>query len=213
MERTLHQKMASVVLAIALVLGGGLLVGVAQEAAEAQPAFAAQKGTWKTTSGKWWYAYSDGSYAKSGWVAINGTWYLFDNAGWMKTGWQQVGGKWYYLKSSGAMATGWQQVGSKWYHLNGSGVMSAKKWVGDYYVEASGAMATNKWIGNYYVGADGKWDRSKGSGQTNSATVYWVSSGKVYHTTKDCPSLSRSKNIHSGTVAQSGKPRVCNNCG
>lgn len=212
MERTIRQKTASVALAVMLVLGGGLLAGAAQATVEAQPAFAAQKGAWKSFSGKWWYAYNDGSCAKSGWASIGGSWYLFDNAGWMKTGWQKVGKSWYYLKASGAMATGWQQVGGKWYYLNGSGVMAASKWIGDYYVDGSGAMATNKWIGKYYVGADGKWDRSTGSGTTNSSTVYWVDSGKVYHTTKDCPSLSRSKNIHSGTVAQSGKSRACKNC-
>lgn len=212
MERTIRQKAASVALAVMLVLGGGLLAGAAQATVEAQPAFAAQKGAWRSSSGKWWYAYNDGSCAKSGWASIGGSWYLFDNAGWMKTGWQKIGKSWYYLKSSGAMATGWQQVGGKWYYLNGSGVMAASKWIGDYYVDGSGVMATNKWIGKYYVGADGRWDRSTGSGTTNSSTVYWVDSGKVYHTTKDCPSLSRSKNIHSGTVAQSGKSRACKNC-
>ena len=43
-------------------------------------------------------------------------------------------------------------------------------------------------------------------------TVYWVTNGEVYHSTPDCPSLSRSKNIHSGTIAQSGKSRPCKNC-
>lgn len=31
--------------------------------------------------------------------------------------------------------------------------------------------------------------------------VYWVSGGSVYHSTIDCPSLARSKNIQSGTLA------------
>lgn len=44
----------------------------------------------------------------------------------------------------------------------------------------------------------------------SSGTVYWVSSGKVYHTTKDCPTLSRSKNIKSGS-APSGR-RACKVC-
>lgn len=213
MQVSIRRKMTSVALAVLLVLGGGVLAAVGQVSVQAQPAFAAQKGAWKTTSGKWWYAYNDGSFAKSGWVSIDGTWYLFDESGWMKTGWQKVGGAWYYLTSSGVMATGWQKIGGSWYHLNTSGVMSAKKWVGDYYVDSSGVMATNRWIGSYYVGSDGKWDRNAGSGATNSSTVYWVSSGKVYHITKDCPSLSRSKNIKSGTISQSGKSRVCKNCG
>ena len=46
-------------------------------------------------------------------------------------------------------------------------------------------------------------------------TVYWVSGGSVYHSTKDCPSLSRSKNIQSGTVEEAkaaGKTEPCKVC-
>ncbi len=48
--------------------------------------------------------------------------------------------------------------------------------------------------------------------QNNSRTVYWVKSGKVYHVSEDCPTLSRSKNIYSGTISQSGKSRACKVC-
>lgn len=43
-------------------------------------------------------------------------------------------------------------------------------------------------------------------------TVYWVASGEVYHSTPNCPSLSRSKKIYSGTIAESGKSRPCKVC-
>lgn len=43
-------------------------------------------------------------------------------------------------------------------------------------------------------------------------TVYWVSSGEVYHSTPNCSTLKRSSNIHSGTIAQSGKSRPCKVC-
>ncbi|MDR1773597.1 MAG: cell wall-binding repeat-containing protein [Clostridioides sp.] len=42
--------------------------------------------------------------------------------------------------------------------------------------------------------------------------VYWVSGGSVYHSTKDCPSLQRSKNIYSGTIEESKKTRPCKDC-
>jgi len=44
-------------------------------------------------------------------------------------------------------------------------------------------------------------------------TVYWVPNGAVFHVDKNCKTLSRSKTILSGSVAESGKPRVCNVCG
>lgn len=42
--------------------------------------------------------------------------------------------------------------------------------------------------------------------------VYWTPSGKSYHTTQDCSTLSRSKTILSGTLAESGKSDPCNQC-
>lgn len=230
---SLRQKVMSLALTVCLVFGGGVLAAMASASVDAQPAYAAQAGAWKKSSGKWWYSYNDGSYAR-GWAEIDGKWYLFDGSGWMKTGWQKSGGKWYYLKGSGAMATGWQKSGGSWYYLkssgamatgwyqdggswyysNGSGVMQKSKWVGDYYLQGSGAMATNKWIGKYHVGADGRWDKtsSSSSGQTNSSTVYWVPNGEVYHSTDQCTSLKRSKDIRHGSISKSGKSRPCKLC-
>lgn len=47
-------------------------------------------------------------------------------------------------------------------------------------------------------------------------TVYWVKSGEVWHTTDKCSSLSRSKDIRSGSIRDAmlaGKTRVCKRCG
>lgn len=46
-----------------------------------------------------------------------------------------------------------------------------------------------------------------------AGTVYWVSGGKVYHTTPNCTTLKRSSNIQSGTISESGKSRACKVCG
>ena len=43
-------------------------------------------------------------------------------------------------------------------------------------------------------------------------TVYWTPNGEVYHSTAGCPTLSRSKTVYSGTVAESGKSRACKVC-
>lgn len=56
-------------------------------------------------------------------------------------------------------------------------------------------------------------DSGDGDYAYSGSTVYWVSSGKVYHSSPDCPSLGRSSNIHSGSIAQSGKSRACKICG
>jgi beta-lactamase superfamily II metal-dependent hydrolase len=46
-----------------------------------------------------------------------------------------------------------------------------------------------------------------------SRTVYWVPNGKVYHSTKDCPTLKRSKNILEGKLSDCPKKSPCGKCG
>lgn len=47
---------------------------------------------------------------------------------------------------------------------------------------------------------------------SSTQTVYWTPSGKVYHINKNCPTLSRSKNINSGTLSQCPKKAPCGKC-
>ena len=42
--------------------------------------------------------------------------------------------------------------------------------------------------------------------------VYWVKNGKVWHNTLNCSSLKNSTEIFSGTIAESGKERLCSRC-
>lgn len=45
-----------------------------------------------------------------------------------------------------------------------------------------------------------------------SSTVYWTPSGSVYHSTKNCPTLSRSKIIKHGKLSSCPKKRACKVC-
>ncbi|MBQ8509146.1 MAG: hypothetical protein IJ493_04480 [Clostridia bacterium] len=52
--------------------------------------------------------------------------------------------------------------------------------------------------------------------QSTENVVYWVKNGEVWHLRENCPSLSRSKDILSGSVSDAmnaGKERVCKRCG
>ena len=60
--------------------------------------------------------------------------------------------------------------------------------------------------------------KSSGSGSSSSSsrslgTVYWTPSGTVYHLSRNCSTLSRSRTVYSGSVSASGKPRACKVCG
>lgn len=46
----------------------------------------------------------------------------------------------------------------------------------------------------------------------NSGTVYWTPNGSVYHSTPDCPTLSRSRTIKHGTLSSCPKKRACKVC-
>lgn len=45
-----------------------------------------------------------------------------------------------------------------------------------------------------------------------SQTVYIVPKGKVYHTTKECVTLSRSKVINAVDITEVGYRRACKKC-
>ncbi len=49
--------------------------------------------------------------------------------------------------------------------------------------------------------------------QSVPSVVYWIPNGKVYHKSASCPTLDRSTNIKSGSIAQSGKASCCKVCG
>ena len=50
-------------------------------------------------------------------------------------------------------------------------------------------------------------------GSSGSGKVYWTPSGSVYHVSRSCPTLSRSRTVYSGSISQSHKPRCCKVCG
>ena len=52
--------------------------------------------------------------------------------------------------------------------------------------------------------------------ENGAEVLFWTGSGKVWHISRECPSLKRSTNIKSGNKAAAeaeGKERVCSVCG
>ena len=89
---------------------------------------------------RWWYKYSDGSYAKSEY--IDGYW--LDESGWYdgtwNAEWQSNSAGWWYQATAWYPTDCWLKIDGSWYHFNKTGYMS-----------------TNRWIGTSYVGKDGAW--------------------------------------------------------
>ena len=135
-----------------------------------------------------------------------------------------IGGKRYYFDPATARSLRWEnRIGGSFYYFNAASQMHTGwlTWSADKkrsYFDVNGKALTGwQTIGGqryYFDPATYKTDGAVAQSVTGSkAVVYWVVDGEVYHTTKDCVSLKRSTNIKSGTVAQSGKKRVCKNCG
>ena len=81
-------------------------------------------------------------------------------------------------------------------------------------VKAGKAKMTAKYKGKTYrFTVRVKKSSGSSSGSSSDGKVYWTPSGSVYHKSKDCPTLARSRTIKSGTKAQSGKSRCCKVCG
>ncbi len=136
--------------------------------AQAAPKAPSVTGTWKKSSGKWWFSYDSKSktaqkksYPANEWVTIKGKRYHFDSKGYMSSKWYKSGSSWYWLGTDGAMKTGWQKVSGKWYFMERNGIMqTGKRKISNqtYYLTSSGAMKTgwnkesNKW---YYYKSSG----------------------------------------------------------
>lgn len=91
--------------------------------------------------------------------------------------------------------------------VNKKGVVTAKK-PGKATITA--AYKNKKYKCTVTVISGGKGKTSKGS--KSGGTVYWVPSGSVYHVSRNCPTLARSKTVYSGSVSKSGKSRACKVC-
>lgn len=135
-----------------------------------------KSGSWTKTSGRWWYKYDDGSYAKSTTLRIGDAIYSFDGAGWMRTGWAKHSADWYYHASSGAAARGWVKSGGKWYYLDRSTCVMKIGFYADggsnYYSNSSGAMLTG------WIKVGGTWYLMSGSGAMRFG---WVKQGGVWY--------------------------------
>lgn len=54
--------------------------------------------------------------------------------------------------------------------------------------------------------------KKKASKKKVVGTVYWTPGGSVYHRTVNCPTLSRSRTIYSGSLSSCPKSRPCKVC-
>lgn len=55
-------------------------------------------------------------------------------------------------------------------------------------------------------------DKMSETAPVSSDTVFWTKNGSVYHLYNDCRFLSRSDEVRSGTLAHSGRSRLCGTC-
>ena len=61
--------------------------------------------------------------------------------------------------------------------------------------------------------SEGTAPANPGDASSSGKIVYWTPKGKKYHNSESCPTLSRSKEIRSGTIGQAGGRDLCKVCG
>lgn len=179
---------------------------------------------WQNINNKTYY-YDDNGIPKTGWIEDNGKYYYCDSSGLMKIGWIEDNNNYYYCSANGSMQTGWVQDNNNWYYLNTDGTM-AKNITKDGYTINSTGVATKEIIQSETTDdsksnsstSTYKSSNSNSSGTTTyepasgERTVYWTPNGKSYHYRQSCPTLSRSKNIKSGSASNCPKSDPCDKC-
>ena len=153
-----------------------------------------------------WYHFDEATGAMShGFVYLTGgkKWVYYDEVtGIMQYGERNIDGGWYYLTpGTGAVKYGWMTLpdGRRVFYDRTTGRM----------VYGNQTIDGKKYYFNTTTGA------LQNTTPSQSQKAWWVSSGKVYHTHRDCPSLARAKHLSSGTVAQAkkaGHTQLCKNC-
>lgn len=101
----------------------------------------AVSGEWiQADDGRWWYSFSDGSYAASEYIAG----YWLNSDGWYDSSWN---GSWVSNPSGWWFESGSWYPKSEWLEIDGF-------W---YYFNEDGYMASDEWIDNCYVNSEGVW--------------------------------------------------------
>lgn len=143
-------------------------------------------------------------------------WYFFDETtGAMYHGDRYVpsdGGKWVrYDNATGKMVKGLDFRNNAWYRFDElTGAMQkGRTWVPEW----SGWYNFDSVTGRL-IGAAGNGSESNGGDTPDASVVYWTPKGKRYHSTKSCPSLSQSKTIIAGSIAdaQASGRTACKDC-
>ena len=111
------------------------------------------------------------------------------------------------LKDRGIDVYRTDESGDLLFTSSGNGIKTNSK-KGDY---NSGSNSTDEYSSDPSY-ESGYLESNSSDGSDNLKTVYWTKNGKVYHKYRDCSGLRKSKSVLSGTISDSGKPRLCKRC-
>ena len=111
------------------------------------------------------------------------------------------------LKDRGIDVYRTDESGDLLFTSSGNGIKTNSK-KGDY---NSGSNSTDEYSSDPSY-ESGYLESNSSDGSDNLKTVYWTKNGKVYHKYRDCSGLRKSKSVLSGTISDSGKPRLCKIC-
>lgn len=183
------------------------------------------------------YQNDDGSYLLDSWVQVGNSIYRLDaNGNVIVNCWVQIGSLWYQFDAAGIClnpagsasapaSTPAAASAQTSQSAPANNIYSAAGWVP---FTAANTELLQAGIAAGLVGSDGAqfWAEPTFAAQAAalaaapavpqaSKTVYWTPKGKSYHSTPECPTLSRSKTINEGTLENAyalGKSDSCDRC-
>ncbi len=111
--------------------GSSLVASITYDGSDRTPVFrCTYVPGWEGEGASRRYRLSDGTYAVSRWLDVDGSRFAFDAAGHVRRGWYDDGGKRYFLDAAtGAMRTGWLDEAGQRYYLDPSTGAMASGWV------------------------------------------------------------------------------------
>ncbi|MEY8436193.1 NlpC/P60 family protein [Atopobiaceae bacterium 24-176] len=165
--------------------GSSLVASVSYDGSEQAPVFSCTYvARWEGQGAGRRYRLSDGTYAVSRWLDVDGSRFAFDAAGRVRRGWYDEGGKRYFLDlSTGAMRTGWLDEAGQRYYLDPETGAMASGWVSvdgrRYFMRTTGVWGPVGSMGKGWLDDGGKryfLDRASGA----AATGWLVEGGHRY---------------------------------
>ena len=191
--------------------GSSLVASIAYDGSDLPPVFrCTYVPGWEGKGASRRYRLSDGTYAASRWLDVDGSRFAFDAAGHVRRGWYDEGGRRFFLDTAtGAMCTGWLDEAGQRYYLDPSTGAMASGWVSvggkRYFMRTVNTWGPGGSMGKGWLVDGGKrffLDRASGA----AATGWQADGGQRYFFDKTTGAMAQAGSMTEASAIGSARP-------